>query len=418
MIKTILIEQNPHWDNKLGNYTKRTAFEKLIRYLPLKQIITITGIRRCGKSTLAKSAINYLINHGTNPKNILFINLEQPMFLEFRHDPSYLGILYEEYLKLVNPQGKVYVVFDEIQFFDNWQVYIKSKYESSDMKFIITGSNSSMLSNDLNTLLTGRSLNIHLDTFSFKEFLEYRGIDVSDELHKIANKIAISRAKDEYIKWGGFYEVFEIDDELAKKELLISYAKNIIYRDIVPRYGIRNSEVVERLFFYLASNTTSLLNYTTLSQIFAISDKTIKEYIHYFEEVFLFQRLDRFHTKPKERIKSTKKIYIKDNGFLQIAPKDSANMGIALENLVFNVLFQKESTLTYLRDTYEIDFYAQETLYQVSYDISDDKTKKRELNAFEHFRKEHQQCKLITYDINDQIGNIEIVSFEQWTLNA
>ena len=118
MLKQILIEQNPHWENRLNSYVRREAFDTLIRYLPLKLIVTITGIRRCGKSTLAKSAINHLIENKTNPRNILFVNLEQPHFLEYRHDASYLGVIYDEYLKLANPQGQVYVIFDEIQFFD------------------------------------------------------------------------------------------------------------------------------------------------------------------------------------------------------------------------------------------------------------------------------------------------------------
>jgi uncharacterized protein len=420
MLKKTLIEQNPHWENRLDSYVRREAFDKLIRYLPLKLIVTITGIRRCGKSTLAKSAINHLIENGTNPRNILFVNLEQPHFLEYRHDPSYLGVIYDEYLKLANPSGQIYVIFDEIQFFENWQVYVKSKYESSDIKFIITGSNSSMLSSDLATLLTGRSLNIHLDTFSFKEYLTYHSIDYSDNIKRLNNRIAIARAKEEYLKWGGFYEVISIVDELAKKELLISYAKNIIYRDIVPRYGIRNSEIVERLFFYLVSNTATILNYQTLSQTFSISDKTIKEYIHYFEEVFLLQRIDRFHTKPKERIKSMKKIYVNDNGFLQVAPRNSANRGTALENLVFNALYEQDDNLTYLKETYEIDFYLQNVLYQVSYDISDDKTKKRELNAFEHYAKENQPCRLITFDTNETLivndKTIEVQSIDAFLL--
>lgn len=417
MIKKILQEQNLHWTHTSNVYAKRQQFETLIRYLPLKQIITITGIRRCGKSTLAKTAINHLIENQTDPKNILFVNLEQPYFLEFRHDATYLETIYEEYLKLLNPQGKIYVIFDEIQFFENWQVYIKSKYESSDIKFIITGSNSSMLSNELATLLSGRSLNIHLDTFSFPEFLDYKGINYSDELHMLTHKIDIARAKEEYMTWVGFYEVFELDDPLAKKEILTSYAKNIIYRDIVPRYHIRNSETVERLFFYLITHATTILNYSTLAGIFDVSDKTIKEYISYFEEVFLIQRLDRFHTKPKERIKSTKKIYLKDNGFLQIALKSSTNFGATLENSVFNILSAKTNDLTYLKDVHEVDFYTNTTLYQVSYEISDDKTKKRELGAFGYFKKEYDTCKLITYDTNEQIDDVEIISFERFALS-
>jgi hypothetical protein len=414
-MKNTLIEQNPHWNNKLYKSVKREAISKLISYLPLKQIITITGIRRCGKSTLAKQAINYLIESGVEAKNILFINLENPLFLEYKNDANYLHVIYEEYLKLMNPQGKVYCIFDEIQYFDNWQVYIKSRYELSDIKYILTGSNSSMLSNELSTLLSGRSLNIHLDTFSFTEFLDYKNIEYKDELSQITNKIQIARAKEEYIKWGGFYEVFEVEDESIKKELLINYVRNIIYQDIVPRYSIRNSQVLERLFFYLLSNATSLINYTTLSNTFEISDKSIREYINYFEETFMLKRIDKFHNKPKERIKSFKKIYALDNGFLQIAPKLSDNLGKNLENIVFIALNQKNEEVYYLREVQEIDFLSQSRLYQVSYDISEAKTRQRELGSFEYFNKDNKYTNfLITYDKNEELENVKVLSFEKF----
>ncbi len=414
-MKHIFIEQNKHWDKQLYKSVKREALDKLISYLPLRQIITITGIRRCGKSTLAKQAINYLLESDVEAKNIFFINLEHPLFLEHRHNPAYLHTIYEEYLKLMNPKGKVYCIFDEIQYFDNWQVYIKSQYESSDIKYIITGSNSSMLSNELNTLLSGRSLSIHLDTFSFREFLDYKGIDYSDEFQRVKNKIGIARSKDEYLKWGGFYEVFEAEDEMVKKEILISYAKNIIYQDIIPRYGIRNSEIVERLFFYLLNSATGILNYTTLSKTFAISDKTIKEYINYFEDVFLLKRIDKFHNKQRQRIKSSKKIYVLDNGFLQIASANSKNLGVALENMVFNILNQTCDELRYLKDNKEIDFKCKDDLYQVSFDMSDDKTRKREIDAFKFLDSESKyKHHIITYDENKIQNSIKIESLEEF----
>jgi len=419
MMNDLLIGENLHWQGKIQKFVEREKLSKLIALLPLKQIITISGIRRCGKSTLARTAIQTLIESGTNPHNIFFINLEQPIFLEHKHNPSYLNVIYEAYLKLVNPQGKVYVIFDEIQFFDKWQVYVKSKYENENIKFIITGSNSSMLSNELNTLLSGRSLNIHLDTFSFKEFLDYKGIDHGSEMSRISHRIDIARAKDEYLKWGGFYEVFDIKNEQLKKELLISYAKNIIYQDIIPRYKIRNSEIVERLFFYLLSNVTGILNYTTLSKTFSVSDKTIKEYINYFEDVFLLKRMNKYHNKQKEQIKSSKKIYALDNGFLKIAPKHSENLGVALENLVFNGLNQldSDSEITYLKETYEIDFFRKKNLYQVAYDISDEKTKKRELRSFEYFKNEKtERCQLITYDTNKMIGDVEVIGVDKFLI--
>jgi predicted AAA+ superfamily ATPase len=416
-MKNILVEQNQHWNGVRQNYAGREQLDTLISYLPLRQIITITGIRRCGKSTLAKQAINYLIDNGTPAHNILYVNLEQPLFLEVRHDPNYLHTIYETYLQLIDPQGQLYIIFDEIQFFDNWQIYIKSQYEQSRNKYIITGSNSSMLSNELITLLSGRSLNIHLDTFSFSEYLDYKNISHKTEIERISNKIAIQRAKDEYLQWGGFYEVFSIEDPIIKKELLTNYAKNILYQDIIPRYGIRNSEVIERLFFYLLSNITGILNYTSLANTFAISTKSIREYIRYFEDVFLLQRIDKYHNKPKERIKSFKKIYALDNGFLQIAPKHSDDLGKSLENCVFTQLYKQDNGLTYQKDRHEIDFYSNKTYYQVAYDISNKTTRKREINAFKHFTKTPKDnCKLITFDHNEQLENIEILSIDNFLL--
>ena len=258
-----------------------------------------------------------------------------------------------------------------------------------------------MLSNELNTLLSGRSLNIHFDTFSFCEFLTFKNIAHSTELERITYKIEIYKAKEEYLKWGGFYEVMEVKDESIKKELLISYIKNILYQDIMPRYNIRNTEVVERLLFYLLSNVTTQLNYTTLSDMFGVSDKTIKEYINYFEDVFLLKRIDRFHHKTKERIKSSKKVYTLDNGLMYVAPRHSKNLGNALENWVFIYLNMTNETLYYLRDGKEIDFYIQDTLYQVSYTIKDEKTLKREISAFKHFEDKATQKCLITFDSAD-----------------
>jgi len=415
-MKEILISQNRHWSGELYKSVRREKLDKLISYLPLKQIITITGIRRCGKSTLAKQVINHLIENGTDAKNILFINLENPYFLDYRHNPSYLHNIYEEYLKLLNPKGRVYCIFDEIQFFDNWQVYIKSQYENSDIKYILTGSNSSLLSNDLNTLLSGRSLNIHLDTFSFREFLDYKGIEYKNEFERIKNRIEIKRAIDEYLKWGGFFETFDIDEEI-KSDILLSYAKNIIYQDIIPRYNIRNSEVIERLFFYLISNIGSILNYSTLSNIFGISDKTVKEYIKYFEDVFLLQRIDRYHTKEKEKIKSQKKIYSLDNGFLQIAPKFSKNLSHSLENLVF-IELQKRCRVNYMKELYEIDFKCLDTLYQVSFDLSNIKTKNREFKAFEYLDQDNRyEHRIITYDENYEEGGVKVESIDSFLLS-
>lgn len=418
-MKELLIEQNPHWRGEREKSVRRTKLEQLIRYLPLRQIVTISGIRRCGKSTLARQAIDHLISAGTRPENILFVNLEQPLFLPHRHDANHLNALYETYLTLANPQGRIYVIFDEVQFFENWQVFVKSRYEQSDIKFILTGSNSSMLSGELNTLLSGRSLNIHLDTFSFAEFLDYKQIARANEMERLQNRVAILRAKEEYLTWGGFFEVFDLPDARTKKELLTAYARNILFQDIIPRYGLRNSELIEGLFFHLLSHAGGLLNYTALAQTFGTSDKSIKEYVGYLEEVFLIHRLGRYHTKPKERIKSAKKLYAADNGFLQIAPRHSKNLGAALENLVFNTLRSRHDEMAYFQEKYEIDFVCDGALYQVAYDMDDPKTRTRELRAFEQPGTERfkKRC-LITYDAVQAPEGVEALSLEGFLLQS
>lgn len=418
-MKSLLVEQNPHWSKPAKNYAYRAAFEQLISYLPLKQIITITGIRRCGKSTLAKMAIKHLIEQGMEPTNILFINLEQPHFLEHRDNPAYLQEVLDAYRILCNPTGRIVVIFDEIQFFEHWQVFIKSKYEAEDIKFIITGSNSSMLSSEINTLLTGRTLTIHLNTFSFSEFLHYKNIAHSTELERINNRIAIAIAKEEYLQWGGFYEVMEIENPVIKKDVLNSYAKNIIYRDIVPRFKIRQADIVERLFYYLLSQAGNILNYSTLAQTFGISDKSVKEYIGYFEEVFLLKRIDNYHNKPKERIKSAKKLYVLDNGFLQVAPKQSKDLGQALENWVFCHLYAQDAELCYRREQLEVDFYSHKMLYQVAYEMDNEKTYQREINAFKPFEESADVCKLITFNrIDIELPeNINAQSIDEFLLD-
>ncbi|AHF01372.1 ATPase [Thiomicrospira aerophila AL3] len=419
-MKEVLIEQNPHWTQPPKTYAHREALAKLVSYLPLKHIITITGIRRCGKSTLAKMAINHLIEQGTAPTNILFVNLEQPIFLEYRHQPQYLQTVIDTYKTLCNPSGRIFVIFDEVQFFENWQVFVKSKYEIEDIKFIITGSNSSMLSAEINTLLTGRTLTLHLTPFNFREYLHYKGIAHDTEIQRIQNRIQIEIAKEEYLNWGGFYEVMETNDPIIKKDLLNSYAKNIIYRDIVPRFKIRQTEIIERLFYYLLGQATQTLNYTELANLFEMSDKSIKEYISHFENVFLFKRIDNFHTKPKERLKSVKKLYVLDNGFLQVAPKNSPGLGQSLENLVFCHLYQQNPMLTYRKAQYEVDFYSQQTLYQVAYQINQPKTQQRELNAFAHFKQPNDRCVLITYtgiEIEQTPADIQEQSIDNLLLN-
>jgi predicted AAA+ superfamily ATPase len=417
-MESIILEDNPHWIDKqvYSHYEKREILQKAISLLDTKEILALIGARRVGKSTIAKLLINKLLKT-TKAKNIFFINLEKPDFIPFKDDASYLDKIYEAYLKLANPNmdEKIYFFIDEVQIFKNWEVFVKSKYENSNIKFIITGSNSSLLTSDYSSVLTGRVFKIIVRSFSFTEFLTYKKIPHQTRLEQVSNKIAISRAKDEYLKWGGYYSVISTQDEMIKKEYLKNIAEDIILKDIVPRYKIKNSSAINDLFFYTISNATTALNYSTLSKKIGIDAKMIKEYIGYFEDNFLVSTISNFHTKLTQQIKSTKKLYINDNGFLNLGVNRSKNSGNILENLVFNVLSQRYEDVTYLKDKYEIDFCTNDSLYQVSFSIDDEKTKQRELNAFRHFNKDAKKRNiLITYDTDEQIEGVDILSLEKF----
>ena len=421
----ILLEDNPHWIKKpnevYNDYTHREALNRALAYLSAKEIVAIIGARRVGKSSLTKLMIKSLLQE-VNPKNIFFINLEKPSFIPYKNDPTYLEKIYDAYLKLANPNmnEKIYFFIDEIQIFDSWEVFIKSKYESSNIKFIITGSNASLLASSYATLLTGRVLKLELGSFNFREFLSYKKIVYDSSLEMAKNRIEIKRALDEYLKWGGYYSVFSNSSEQVKVGILKNIAEDIILKDIVPRYSIRNSEAIRDLFFYVVSNATTQLNYSKLGKKIGIDAKMIKEYISYFQDNFLIKIIPNYHTKLTEQLKSTKKLYLTDNGFLNLGVKRSKDQGAMLENMVFTALNHEK--LTYLLDTKECDFYLDGTLYQVSYNIEDEAIRKRELEGLKFFADKLGKDRgvLVTYDMSESLEykgvRVEVLSLDEFLL--
>ena len=305
-MESILLEDNQHWINQniYNNYIHRDVLEIANMYIETNEIIALIGARRVGKSTLAKLMIKEILKT-TNSENIFFINLEKPEFIPYKHDATYLNKIYDDYIKLAQPNldEKIYFFIDEIQIFQNWEVFVKSKYENSNIKFIITGSNSSLLTSNYATVLTGRVLKLEIYSFSFREFLTYKEIPYATQLEKISNKIEIKRAIDEYLKWGGYFSVISASSDIVKKEHLKNIAEDIILKDIVPRYKIKNSQEIKDLFYYVVSNATTILNYTSLSKKLNIDSKMVKEYINYFEDNFLITTIPMYHKKLTAQIK-------------------------------------------------------------------------------------------------------------------
>ena len=292
-----------------------------------------------------------------NPKNIFFINLENPYLDEFRDKVVYLEKIFEEYISLSEARGRVFTFLDEVQFFNNWQVFVKSKYEREGVKFFLAGSNSWLLSSEYVTLLSGRTINFELFPFSFREFCRAKGIDVGAKINIFANERKVKSLFKEYIRWGGFPEIVLDDSEEHKKEIIFNYYNNIIFCDIIPRFKIVNTRQTQELARYLLSNIGKLFSYNKLGNLVSLSDKTVKEYIHYFSQSYLMFEVAKYDDSVKKQLLNLKKIYVGDIGFTNILGfRTSEDKGRLLENLVFLDLKRLRKEVYYHHKKKECDF--------------------------------------------------------------
>ncbi len=393
MFEEAIVDQNPHWRGETYEAgIPRRALATVREYCDIRQVVSVVGVRRCGKSTLLRQTINHLIDEKGVPRNnILFLNLENPCFTPFRNDVRNLEQLYADYLKLADPRGRVYVFLDEPQYFRDWQVFVKARYESDDIniKFFISGSNSQLLSSDLLTLLSGRTLPVQLYPFDFREYLLARGVSVSSRVELLGVRNRVRKLCDDYLAWGGFPEAVLNGNPRIRKEILANCAKNILYQDIVPRFELKKPFDVERLFFYLVSNLGCLFTYNRLAAAAGISDKTVKDYIGFFSAAFLLYPIERFDFSVKKRMRGPRKIYCVDNGLGTAASFSfSADLGRFLENMVFVDFLRRGRKVYFYRTAngLEVDFYSPDregapVFLQVCADMTSEATRAREVRA-------------------------------------
>ena len=388
MFEKFIVEQNTHWEGNLLNAGfPRMAAEKLVKYIDIKQIIALIGVRRSGKSTIVRQLINFLIQEkNINPKNILFLNLESPLLNRFKNDPANLQMIFDEYLELAEPKGKVFVFLDEVQFFSDWQVFVKSLYEKGGAKFFITGSNSQLLSAEMATLLSGRSITNDIYPFSFKEIVWIKNIGAKNAMEITRNEGKLKKVFGEYLQNGGFPEIVIEKRKEIKKEILANYYKNILYQDIIPRFEVKKTKEIENLLLYLFSNIGQGYSYNSLSGFLKIHDKTIKEYIGFFEKSFLLFELSNYQYSLKKQENYPKKVYAIDNGFISaVSFSFSENYGRFLENAVFLGLLEAGKSVYYYLGKYECDFIVKEgrkiTEAIQATKILDNNNEKRELRG-------------------------------------
>ncbi|MCG2711075.1 MAG: ATP-binding protein [Candidatus Omnitrophica bacterium] len=389
LLKEIVLEQEKdRLDIDTG--IPRDALSVVSRHASLPHAVVVSGVRRCGKSTLLNQVISGLYNPVREPaakpkassNGVYYLNFEDERLVDFNVED--FNHLYEVFLELYGDK-KVFF-FDEVQNVPKWEVFVR-RMQGKGCKFFITGSNASLLSRELGTKLTGRNVTVELFPFSFMEFLFFKGFHLSENsLSLTAERAAIKKHFAEYLNHGGMPEYLKYQDATILKRVY----EDILYRDIVARHGIKQVKPLRELGLYLLSNIGGTFSYNNLKKILGLgSMNTIKSYADFMENSYLIFLISRFSYSLKQQFVSVKKIYCIDNGLAEaVAFQFSKNKGKFLENLVFLELRRKFPEIYYYKTTnnLEVDFLIKSgkndlKLIQVADNLDNEKIRQRELNA-------------------------------------
>ena len=429
-LKELIIGHKEKFLSK-GGLVKRQIQDPIASYIPQREILIITGVRRCGKSSLMRLLCDDLLNsEDISENNILYLNFEDERFVPFTVQD--FEPLYEAFFELENPQGRNYMFLDEIQNINGWEKWLNRLYEFENIKIFVTGSNASLIGSEISTALTGRNRQIVIWPFSFREFLAMKGVLIdARSIYKRQKKVEIIRLFREYLELGGFPEVLKIGDTT----LLEQYYKDIIYRDVIARYGIKNIKEIKELTLFLASNPGTIQSYKNMQNIIGVrSLNTVKNYLEALNDVYLFFSMDLFDYSLKRQIYNPSKIYCIDVALSNsISFRFSRNMGHIYENIVFLELLRRNKEIYYWKSKKgkEVDFIVKEGLHiteaiQVSFSLEDEKTRQREFQALAEVKDElrAERLTVITDDEESTVpiegkrgqGEINIISLWKWLL--
>ncbi|MBA5249974.1 MAG: ATP-binding protein [Gammaproteobacteria bacterium] len=379
--------------------------------IPLEsnKIISLIGVRQCGKSSILFDIINKL---RAENKNIIYVNFEDDRLYPLKL--SNLDLLLESYYELYPDKRdeKIYLLLDEVQVVENWELYVRRIYDTLNIQIYITGSSAKLLSTEIATSLRGRTLTYEIFPFSFKEYLTYKNITIN--LHSSKSVSFIKNALASYLIDGGFCETINENSPISRK-ILSDYLELIVYKDIVDRYNIKNRSLLKILNKYCFTNLATLISFSKLyndfkSQGFKLSKDTIFEYLSHLEDAYALFSVPIYRHSIKAEQRNPKKIYAIDNGFKKIydyAIGDDVSK--LYENIVFLHLRRQTKEIYYFKQKQEVDFYVKldnkTMLINVSYRIDSEKTRQREvqglLEAMTYFNL--NKAYLITEEENDNI---------------
>lgn len=391
-----ILAQNKHWKDEVSFFEhqkhKRRLFFDLVKYLPERQIISIVGLRRTGKTILLKQLIWNLIEHkNVKADHILFLSFDEALVTSKLTLKNYLDVFLSDILKK-ETKGTRYIFLDEIQYIEKWQHILKRYYDTeSDIKFVISGSSSLFLKKKTTESLAGRIYEFKLQPLSFEEFLEladeksellsgYRKYSIpigqavpehSKEDYDIflaGNGDILRGLFEEYLLYYQFPEmVLQKDVDKVRKYISESIYKKTIEYDIPKLFGVEKIDELKFLFQMLVNENGSLLEFKTISSEAGIEENTLKKYISYFQESFLVNLIYNHSKSFRKSKRLQKKEYITSPNFFTAFRSDWTEnktlrpeyFGTLVETYIFNLLKEKYQYISFYRKGQdEVDFIA------------------------------------------------------------
>ena len=358
---------------------------QLIQNKDVDLVKIVTGIRRCGKSSLLDLFHHYLSEQGVPDSRIIHMNMES---LRYRDLTDYLSF-YDHVSKQIAKEGKTYLIFDELQAVEHWEKAIESFRLDFDVDIYITGSNAYLLSTEFSTLLSGRYVEIRMLPLSFKEFLDF---------YEFAPDVTMDEKFQKYLQFGGMPILREYKfNEARSNQALEGIYSTVVLRDILQRNNGADQAMLQKIMLFLCSNISSMTSPNSIGNVLSnegdmqtgkqknIAGKTVEKYISMLRNAFVFFSVGRYDVKGKQLLKTLGKNYIIDMGFrnLLLGCRD-ADRGHILENIVFLELLRRDYRVYIgkVGET-EVDFVAEKpndkVYIQVTESMQSPETREREL---------------------------------------
>ena len=385
------------------------------------------GVRRCGKSTYMLQLMQKLLESGVRSENILCLNFFDDRLHALRHDS--LGVILEAYFSIYpekKNKEKIYCFFDEIQVIPGWEPFVDRLLRTEECEVFITGSSAQMLSREIATQMRGRALSWEMFPFSFKEFLDFKGIE-SDGSLSTKKRLMVQKAFEEYRETGGFPEVAGLERMLRIKTHQ-EYWSAMLFRDLIERHGIAHPKAVTDLAHWLVDNTASLYSVNNLTGYLKTMGhkapkSAVSDYLAWFEDAYVLFTVRIFDASLARSNTNPKKIYCIDHALVtSVSSGILVNSGHLLENMVFTALRRISPDIFYFKTKTgkEVDFIAKlrdgsRMLIQVCESMADPQTKKREVTALAEAMAELKLPKgtIVTRGESEKIshggGTIEVV---------